>query len=136
MIESMAKAVFLLMSVLLLACPVLAGETVLEAGSTDGAKATLTLSGSPLLTMTPTGMHLVLNRAHSEYLRPITASCDMTMPAMPMPENRPRLSCSATGCRGEVIFTMAGAWEAACDVSFSSGKNSRFVFAIDMVQMK
>ncbi len=132
----MRKCVLLFVLLMLSALPALAAETVLTAADADKATATLTLASNPLLTMTPTDLHLTMNRAHGDTLMATSAGCDLTMPAMPMPENRPVLECGALGCRGNAVFTMAGAWDATCDVTFSSGKTSRFLFVIDMVQMK
>ena len=132
----MKKVVLLFLLLLLFALPALATETVLTAADADKSTATLTLASSPLLTMTPTDLHLTMNRAHGDTLMATSAVCDLTMPAMPMPVNRPVLECGALGCRGNAVFTMAGAWDATCDVTFSSGKTSRFLFVIDMVQMK
>ena len=125
-----------LLCLLVLSTPALAADTVLQATSADGAAATLTLSADPLLSMTPTDVHLALDKAHGDLLLPTAAVCDLTMPAMTMPDNRPVLSCGAIGCRGQVVFTMAGAWDVTCDVTFASGQSERFVFVIDRVQMK
>ena len=132
----MRKAVFLICLLLFLVTPVLAAETVISTSDADGAKATLTLSVNPLLSMTPTELHLVMNKAHGDMLMLTSAVCDLTMPAMPMPENRPVLECGAIGCNGSAVFTMAGAWDITCDVTFPRGKTSKFLFVIDMVQMK
>jgi hypothetical protein len=133
---SMKISVLLLSILLLLSAPALAAETVLNAADADGAAATLTLSSKPLLSMTPTALRLTMDRAHGDTLLATSAVCDLTMPAMSMPENRPLLECNAIGCSGSAIFTMAGAWDVTCDVSFSSGKTSRFLFVIEMVQLK
>ncbi len=129
------RSVFLLFLFLLMAIPVFAAETVVHATDDEGSTATLTLSSRPLLSMTPTDIFLTFDKAHGDTLLSTAAVCDLTMPAMPMPENRPVLDCSATGCRGNIIFTMAGAWDIRCDVTFSGGKSSGFLFVIDMVQM-
>ena len=129
-------SVLLLSFLLFLSAPVLAVETVLNAVDADGAAATLTLSSDPLLSMTPTDLRLTMDKAHGDTLLATSAVCDLTMPAMTMPVNRPILECSAIGCSGNAIFTMAGAWDMTCEVSFSSGKTSRFLFVIEMVQLK
>lgn len=133
---AMKLSVLLFSFLLFLSAPALAAETVLNAVDADGTAATLTLSSDPLLSMTPTDLRLTINRAHGDMLLATSAVCDLTMPAMPMPKNRPMLECSATGCSGNAVFTMAGAWDVTCDVSFSSGKTSQYLFVIDMVQMK
>lgn len=130
------KLIVLLLSGLLSALPAAAAETVLTAVSDDGSQATLTLFAAPLKTMTPTELHLTLSGARGPAPQPQAASCDLTMPAMPMPKNRPELECGALVCSGSATFTMAGAWEAACEVRFADGRRSRYVFAIEMVQLK
>ncbi len=135
-IDAMRSAALTMFLLLCLSIPVVAAETVLTATDADGEGATLTLSQSPLLSMTPTELRLTLNKAHGDMMMLSSAVCDLTMPEMAMPENRPTLECDPVGCRGSAIFTMAGAWDVACDVTFSSGKSSRFLFVIDMVQMK
>jgi len=132
------RSVFLLFLFLFLflAIPVLAAETVVYATDDGGSTATLTLFSRPLLSMTPTDIFLTFDKAHGDSLLSTAAICDLTMPAMPMPENRPVLDCSATGCRGNLIFTMGGGWDIRCDVTFSGSESSNFLFVIDMVQMK
>ena len=121
---------------LLLTSSVQAAETVLYSVDADGSTETLTISTNPILTMTQVDLNLTMNKAHGDTLMPTSAFCDLTMPAMPMPRNRPVLECGPIGCRGNAIFTMAGEWDIICDVTFSSNKTSQLLFVIDMVQMK
>jgi hypothetical protein len=132
----MQKSICLCFYLVLLSTPVLSEETELKASSTSGAVATLTLSAAPLLSMTPTELRLTTARAHDDMLMLTSAVCDLTMPAMQMPENRVDLECSPVGCSGQAIFTMAGAWDVTCETIFSDGKPSQFTFVIDMVQLK
>jgi hypothetical protein len=66
---------------------------------------------------------------------PVTGAkvgCDMTMPAMPMPPNHPTGVESSPGVyRMEVMFTMAGDWEAAVQALLSDGSVTEFVFAMN-----
>jgi YtkA-like len=57
--------------------------------------------------------------------------CDMTMPAMPMPPNHPTVVESSPGVyRMEVMFTMAGDWEATVQALLPDGSVNEFVFAM------
>ena len=116
------KTVFSLFLFLLLSSSVYAAETVLTAADADGSTATLTLSSKPVLTMTMIDLNLTINKAHGDTLLPTSAVCDLTMPAMPMPRNRPVLECGPVGCSGTAIFTMAGEWDVICEVTFPAVK--------------
>ena len=136
MTHILSKTSCLFLAFLLLTSSVQAEETVLYSADADGSTATLTLSSNPILTMTQVDLYLKMNKAHGDTLLPTSAVCDLTMPAMPMPRNRPVLECGPIGCSGKAIFTMAGEWDVICDVTFSSGKTSQLLFVIDMVKMK
>lgn len=131
-----SKTPCLFLVLLLLTSSVQAADTVLYSADSDGSTATLTISSNPIVSMTQVDLHLTINKAHGVMLMPASASCDLTMPAMPMPKNRPVLECGPIGCSGKAIFTMAGEWDVICDVTFSSGKTSQLLFVIDMVKMK
>ena len=136
MMHTISKSICFLILFLLLTSSVHGAETVLYSVDADGSTATLTLSTNPVLSMTQTDFHLTMNKAHGDTLLPTSAVCDLTMPAMPMPKNRPVLECGPVGCRGNAIFTMAGEWDIICEVTFSSDKTSQLLFIIDMVKMK
>ena len=56
---------------------------------------------------------------------------DMTMPAMPMPVNRPVAAEDAPGVYvARVLFTMGGDWEAAVRVALPDGRAETFTFAM------
>jgi hypothetical protein len=58
-------------------------------------------------------------------------TCDMTMPAMPMPVNRPEAVEGDPGVYlAKVLFTMAGDWEAAVHVALPDGRAETFTFAM------
>lgn len=64
-------------------------------------------------------------------LKGATVTCDMTMPAMPMPANRPEAVEVDPGVyAARVMFTMAGAWEAAVRVVLPDGRAETFTFAM------
>jgi hypothetical protein len=57
---------------------------------------------------------------------------DMTMPAMPMPPNRPEAVEKAPGQYATpVTFTMAGAWEALVVVTTAQGDTIQVTFAME-----
>ena len=62
-------------------------------------------------------------------LQGATVTCDMTMPAMPMPVNRPEAVESDPGVYvAKALFTMAGDWEAAVHVALPDGRAETFTF--------
>jgi hypothetical protein len=64
-------------------------------------------------------------------LQGATVVCDMTMPAMPMPVNRPEAAEDGPGVYvARVLFTMAGDWEAAVHVALPGGHAETFTFAM------
>jgi hypothetical protein len=84
----------------------------------------------------PRAMHAAAFTIHVSDLqgtpvRGATVECDMTMPAMPMPENRPRAVERDPGTYvADVLFTMAGEWEANVKVSLPDGRAETFTFAM------
>ncbi|BCR03417.1 hypothetical protein DESUT3_04860 [Desulfuromonas versatilis] len=129
----------LLLAVLLLSGPAAAGEeglTRLQARGDRGSLAVLELQGAPLRTMTPVPFRLLLQDEAGQPLTGANLSCDLTMPAMPMPANRPAVSAAAEGYAGEAIFTMAGAWRASFAASWPEGRQESFVFDIEQVLLK
>ena len=65
-----------------------------------------------------------------------SAACSLTMPAMKMPNNHPKLTCTNNNCSGKAVFTMARAWQSTFGLIFQDGSLSSIVFDIDMVKMK
>jgi nitrogen fixation protein FixH len=64
-------------------------------------------------------------------LQGATVTCDMTMPAMKMPVNRPEAAEGEPGVyTANVLFTMAGDWEAAVNVALPDGQAQTFTFAM------
>lgn len=128
-------------SLLLLCCSlvcseqVLAEETRLHATSDLGRAATLVLDRAPLVTMQPTRLELSLAPlSPAPYV--LKGHCELTMPAMPMPPNRPALIVQGDKLVGEAIFTMAGAWRASCTVAYADRARELFVFALDEVLLR
>jgi len=109
-----------------------AGETRLCTTGDQGHEACLLLDQAPVVTMQSTRLELQISTDSS----PQTATCDLTMPAMPMPPNRPILHPVNDILRGEAIFTMAGSWQANCAVSYTDGVRENFLFNLERVLLK
>lgn len=109
----------------------------LETAGPAGGRAVLELATSPPVTMTPVPFSLRLTDRSGAPLQGADVRCDLTMPAMPMPENRPAVKEKAPGIySGVAIFTMAGAWQAAFDITLRDGNLQELTFTIEQVQLK
>lgn len=113
-----------------------ADSTLLSTRGSAGTPATLELHDSPLRVMTATPMRLQLHPDTPWPQAQTTVSCDLTMPAMPMPPNRPLLSRQGEAFFGEAIFTMAGGWQADCILALPAGGEEHFRFAIEQVLLQ
>ena len=63
-------------------------------------------------------------------------SSSLTMPAMPMPPNNPKVAARGDLYSGSLVFTMAGAWQATFTAETGNGQNIVLVFDIPRVLMK
>lgn len=60
-----------------------------------------------------------------------TIFCNMTMPEMEMPLNRPEVTEVRPGTySADVLFTMAGKWQAALEIILTDGRTGTFAFAM------
>lgn len=125
----------LLTGTVALAAPAPAAETTLKTRGDQGRTGTLTLDRAPAVTMQPTRLELRLG-APAPIPPALQARCDLTMPAMPMPPNRPLLRPDNGTLVGEAIFTMAGAWRIGCAVDYADHSSELFVFSLDRVLMQ
>ena len=116
--------------------PAVSAGTRLEIEGIDGGKAILNLTSEPLRTMTPTPFHLMLIDAMGTPITGAEVRCDLTMPSMPMPENRPAVREKDGFYWGEAVFTMAGAWQAAFQVAMPDGRLEILIFDIERVLLK
>ena len=110
--------------------------TRIEAWSPRGVQGVLEFEAAPLTTMQEISFRLSLKDADGKVLTPSQVICDLVMPAMPMPENRPRLSLAGQSYSGKAIFTMAGEWQARISIQSASGTAETLVFPIDRVLLK
>jgi hypothetical protein len=111
-------------------------DTRLEIEGIDGGTAILTLASEPLRTMTRTPFHLMLTDGTGNPIAGAEVRCDLTMPAMPMPENRPAVREKDGFYWGEAVFTMAGAWQATFQVAMPDGRLEILIFDIERVLLK
>jgi hypothetical protein len=124
----------------LLILPAQAGEsatTRFELPAAGGGTAVLEFAAAPLVAMTVIPFRLDLENADGTPLTGAAVHCDLTMPSMPMPENRPKVSERDGAYVGELIFTCTqGAWRFACVVDPPDGQQQTLVFAIPRVRLK
>jgi hypothetical protein len=124
---------------LLLVAPWRAAAAPLRIQATAAApgSAILELQADELVTMTVIPFCLQISDAAGKPLTGAKVNCDMTMPSMPMPENRPKVVERDGGYCGELIFTCAmGAWRIGCVAEKADGSRQTMTFDIDKVRMK
>lgn len=114
-----------------------AGPIRLQDNDAAPGSAVLELYADELVTMTTIPFRLTIRDAAGQPLTGAKVSCDMTMPSMAMPENRPKVSERNGGYGGELIFTCAmGAWRIGCVAEKTDGSRQMMTFDIDKVRMK
>jgi YtkA-like len=121
---------------LFLAVPAGAATTRVEANGTAGYRGVLEFAADPLVTMSTTSFTLTLFAPDG---RPTTApepTCELVMPAMPMPSNRPKLSTKEGWYTGEAVFTMAGAWRVRVALRSGGAEVDRLSFNLERVLLK
>jgi len=105
-----------------------------EAGS---RQSTLEIQSDELVTMTALPFRLVINRPDGKPLTGAKVRCDLTMPLMPMPENRPQVVERDGAYAGEMILTCTmGDWRLACVVEDTNGVQQTVIFDIGPARMK
>lgn len=110
--------------------------TRFEARGSLGYRGILEFQAAPLLTMRPTPFSLILiDLAGTRTTAPLV-DCDLIMPAMPMPENRPQVVTKEDTYSGEAVFTMAGAWQAIVTFKTADGRPEKLVFDFGTVLLK
>jgi hypothetical protein len=116
---------------------VLAAPISIPATDTAPGRAVLELHADELVTMTVIPFRLLIKDHAGQALTGAQVSCDMTMPSMTMPENRPKVTESGGAYGGELIFTCAmGAWRIQCLAELSDGSRQVMTFDIEKVRMK
>lgn len=111
--------------------------TRFEPAGATGGTAVLEFAAAPLVAMTVIPFRLDLKNADGSPLTGATVRCDLTMPSMPMPENRPKIAERDGAYVGESIFTCTrGAWRLTCVVDQADGQQQTLAFDIPRVRMK
>lgn len=114
-----------------------AATTRFELPAAAGGTAVLEFAAAQLVAMTVIPFRLALKNADGTPLTGATVRCDLTMPSMPMPENRPKITEHDGAYVGELIFTCTrGAWRLTCVVDQADGQQQTLAFAIPRVRMK
>lgn len=132
-----AAALTFLLILSALAAPALAGgETRLEETASGDLRAVLLLRAAPLIAMTRIPFELQLTDAAGSPQTGASVRCDLSMPAMAMPINRPAVTEKGGSYRGEAIFTMAGAWRATFEILLPNGEAKTLTFDLDRVLLK
>lgn len=124
---------------LALLAPTLAAASPIEfqAKGAEPGSAVLELATEYPVTMTPIPFRLLIREANGRPITGAQVSCEMTMPAMKMPENRPRVKAREDHYGGELMFTCAqGAWRISCEVARTGHPRQTLVFDIDRVRMR
>lgn len=123
--------------VLLLIVPSIAVAAPIRIQATAPGSAVLELQTDELVTMTAIPFRLLINDATGRPLSGAKVSCDMIMPSMPMPENRPKVIERDGAYVGKLIFTCAmGAWRINCLAEQTGGFRQMLTFDIAKVRMK
>lgn len=109
-----------------------AGEPRTFASQTvEDLTVTLRVSPYPPVPMQRAEFSISITDGQGRPLMGAEVSCDMTMPAMSMPPNRPRAVEQSPGLyTTPVVFTMAGDWEALIEVLPRDGASSGFRFSM------
>lgn len=112
-------------------------NTRFEAASATGATAVLEFAATPLVAMTAIPFRLELKNADGTPLTGADVRCNLSMPSMPMPDNRPHVTARDGAYVGEIIFTCTqGAWRFSCTANSADGKQQTLAFDIPRVRMK
>jgi hypothetical protein len=117
--------------------PAAAAPIRIQAAVAPSGSSVLELQTDELVTMTPVPFRLLIKDANGQPLTGAQVTCDMTMPSMTMPENRPKVTEQNGIYTGEMIFTCAmGAWRVACTAVSGEGSSRTMIFDIESVKMK
>jgi hypothetical protein len=128
--------------VLLLASGLFAGLAMaaplrFQAAETCCGQATLEIQASELVTMTILPFRLIIKDADGKPLAGRKVSCDLSMPSMPMPENRPQVTERDGAYLGEMILTCTmGDWRLTCAAEDSGRGRRTMTFDIGTARMK
>lgn len=119
------------------AAAALAEPVILKSSSSSFGKAVLELDTDELVAMKVIPFRLQLLDDDGAVLTGAKVSCDMDMPSMTMPENRPKVVAEGDVYTGEMIFTCTmGAWRITFDAEHSDGRHQGATFYVERVKMQ
>lgn len=114
-----------------------ASHIELAAKGAEPGSAVLELGTDVLVTMKKIPFRLTVKDAGGQPVTGAKVSCELTMPSMAMPENRPKVTERDGHYGGELIFTCAqGAWRLSCEVAPPGRPKQTLTFDIDRVRMQ
>lgn len=114
-----------------------AGHMELSAKGAEPGSAVLELAADVLVTMTPIPFRLLVKDAEGQAVRGAQVTCDMTMPSMKMPQNRPKVTEGDGFYGGELMFTCAqGAWRINCELIRKDHPKQTLTFDVERVRMR
>lgn len=125
----------LVLALLLPGLATAAGTRVAASGEA-GYRGVLEFAVSPLRTMRPTAFTITFYDANDQVTTAPDPLCALVMPAMPMPDNQPRLTRAGGHFAGEAVFTMAGAWQMLVTLRRDGAEIDHLAFDIDRVLLK
>jgi hypothetical protein len=114
-----------------------AASMPIQATTNSFGSAVLELQTDELVTMTALPFRLIL---HDEAGRPVTGAkvdCELSMPAMAMPENRPKIVERDGAYAGEMILTCTmGDWRMACVATQADGHRQTMSFDLGTARLR
>ncbi len=134
-----SRSCLLILLAWLLLLPALASGSHIElkAKGAEPGSAILELATETPTTMTPIPFRLLIREADGKPVTGAKVSCEMTMPSMKMPENKPKVTEREGHYGGELIFTCAqGTWRISCEVVRAGHPKQTLIFDIDGVRMR
>jgi len=110
----------------------------LKSASSNFGSAVLELESEAVpVTMTRIPFRLRLFDNNGQSLSGANMVCNMDMPSMTMPENRPKVFTHDDAYIGEMIFTCTlGAWRISFDAEHADGRTQRVTFYLEQVRMR
>lgn len=127
----------LILAASLLAAPAHAAPLRFAATEPPAGQATLEIQAEELVTMTVLPFRLLINDAGGKPLTGAKVSCELSMPSMSMPENRPKVVERDGAYAGEMILTCTmGDWRMTCNAEDANGQRRAVTFDIGTARMK
>lgn len=130
-------AAFSGLTLVLLALPATGAPLRFLARETLPDGAVLELQTDELVTMTAIPFRLFVTDAAGQPLTGARVSCNLTMPAMAMPENRPKVVERDGAYAGEMVLTCTmGDYRVACVAENDQGLQRTMTFDIGRARLK